>query len=120
MKKYTYPEALREAVEKEYNHRASDALRQHILHIMRLPVVKPWYFVGAIALLLASPLTFYLVGDKLIYSANMLLALNIATGVAVFFLIFAGVAHRFADPKQKTLFLERLAALRTGVQKNLG
>lgn len=115
MKKYTYPEAIREAVHTEYTRKAPETLRLRVRQLMQLPLVKPWQFIGSLLLLFASPLSFYLFGDKLIYSANMLLILNVASGVAAFMLIFAGVAHRYADPKQRADLIDRLHALRARI-----
>lgn len=115
MKKYRYPEAIREAVHLEYQHKAPESVRLRVKHLMQLPLVKPWQFIGSIALLLASPLSFYLFGDRLVYSANVLLLLNISAGAAAFLLIFAGVAHRYADPKNKADLLEKIHALRARI-----
>jgi hypothetical protein len=66
-------------------------------------------------LLLASPLSFYLFRSKLVYSDSMLLILNIAAGSVVFLLIFAGVAHRYSDPKHKAELIDKLNALRAKI-----
>jgi len=115
MKKYSYPEAIREAVHLEYERKAPEALRLRVRQLMHLPLVKPWQFIGSVALLLASPLSFYLFGGKLVYSPNVLLLLNVSAGAAAFLLIFAGVAHRYADPKHKAELLDKLNALRARI-----
>ncbi|HNE20204.1 MAG TPA: hypothetical protein PLF85_10825 [Turneriella sp.] len=115
MKKYRYPEAIREAVHLEYQHKAPESVRLRVKHLMQLPLVKPWQFIGSVALLLASPLSFYLFGDKLVYSTTVLVMLNISAGVAAFMVIFAGVAHRYADPKHKAELLDKLHALRARI-----
>ena len=113
MKKYQYPEAVNRAVASEYQRNAPEALRLKIRALMHLPLVKPWQFVGSVLLLLASPLSFYLFRSKFVYSENLLLVLNIAAGVAAFCIIFAGVAHRYSDPKNKAELLGKLNAIRT-------
>jgi hypothetical protein len=115
MKKYSYPEAIREAVHREYAQKAPEAVRLRVRELMRLPLVKPWQFITSAALLLACPLSFYLLGSRLVYSTNMLLILNVASGAAAFLLIFAGVAHRYADPKSKAELLNRLHTLRARI-----
>lgn len=112
MKKHTYPEAVHRAVGDEYERSAPEALRLKIRALMHLPLVKPWQFAGSVLLLLASPLSFYLFRSKLVYSENMLLVLNIAAGSVAFLIIFAGVAHRYADPKHKADLIVKLNALR--------
>ncbi|GAB4445286.1 MAG: hypothetical protein OHK0011_27120 [Turneriella sp.] len=113
--KYKYPEAVRKAVQLEYERKAPDAVRLRVKHLMRLPLVKPWQFIGSVALLLASPLSFYLFGDRLIYSTNLLLVLNISAGAAACMMIFAGVAHHYADPRNKAELLDKLHALRARI-----
>jgi hypothetical protein len=115
MKKYRYPEAVREAIHLEYNRKAPEVVRLRVKHLMQLPLVKPWQFIGSAALLLACPLSFYLLGNRLVYSTNVLLILNISAGVAAFMVIFAGVAHRYADPKNKAELLDRLHTLRARI-----
>lgn len=115
MKKYSYPEAIREAVHAEYQRPAPEALRLRIRQLMHLPLIKPWQLVGSVALLLASPLSFYLFGERLVYSQAMLITLNAASGIAAFFLIFAGVAHRYSDPKNKAELIDKLHALRARI-----
>lgn len=113
--KYKYPEAVREAVRLEYQRQAPEAVRLRIKHLMQLPLVKPWQFIGSVILLLASPLSFYLFGDRLVYSTNLLLILNVSAGVAAFLIIFAGVAHRYSDPRNKAELLDKLHALRARI-----
>ncbi len=115
MKKFSYPEAVHRAVGEEYTRKAPEALRFKIHELMRVHLMKPWQFAGTVLLLIATPLSFYLFGRKLIYSEEMLLMLNISSGIAVFFIIFAGVAHRYADPKNKAELLERINALRARI-----
>lgn len=115
MKKYGYSEAIREAVHVEYERRAPEGVRLRVRHLMQLPLVKPWQFMGSVVLLLASPLSFYLFGDRLVYSANVLLLLNVSAGASAFLLIFAGVAHRYSDPRHKAELLDRLHALRARI-----
>lgn len=115
MKKYTYPEAVSLAVGEEYTRTAPAALRLKIRALMHLPLVKPWQFAGSILLLFASPLCFYLFRAKMVYSENMLLVLNIAAGAVAFLIIFAGVAHRYSDPKHKAELIDKLNALRAKI-----
>lgn len=115
MKKYEYPEAIQRAVAIEYEHKAPEALRLRIRALMRIPLVKPWHFAGSLMLLLATPLSLYLFRGRLPYSDNMLLMLNVSFGVAAFLLIFAGVAHRYADPQNKAELIEKLNALRARI-----
>jgi hypothetical protein len=115
MKKYTYPEAVNRAVADEYERKAPEGLRLRLREIMHLPLVKPWHFAGSVFLLLASPLSLYIFGKKLVYSENLLLVLNIAAGTAAFLIIFAGVAHRYSDPKNKAELLEKINALRAKI-----
>lgn len=115
MKKLSYGEAIHRAVKEEYERPAPESLRLRVQHLVRLPLVKPWTFIGSVALLLASPLSFYLFGSKVVYSPGLLLLLNIAAGVAAFLLIFAGVAHRYSDPRSKAELLDKLHALRARI-----
>jgi len=115
MKKYTYPQAVQRAVDAEYTHKAPEALRLKLRALMAIPLVKPWQFIGTVTLLLACPLTFYLISSRLVYSESMLLMLNIAVGASVFMIIFAGVAHRFSDPKHKAELLDKISALRARI-----
>ncbi len=115
MRKLKYPEAIREAVHLEYERKAPEAVRLRVKHLMQLPLVKPWHFIGSVALLLASPLSFYLFGNRLVYSPTVLLILNVASGAAAFLIIFAGVAHRYADPRNKAELLDKLHALRARI-----
>jgi hypothetical protein len=115
MKKYTYPEAIHRAVNDEYVRTAPESLRLKIRALMHLPLVKPWQFAGSVLLLFASPLSFYLFRAKLVYSDNMLLILNIAAGSVAFLIIFAGVAHRYSDPKHKAELIDKLNALRAKI-----
>lgn len=115
MKKFKYPEAIHRAVDEEYDAKAPEELRLKIRALMRFPLVKPWQFIGSAALLLATPLCLSLFNQKLIYSSNMLLILNVASGVAAFLIIFAGVAHRYQDPKDRADLLDKLAALRAKI-----
>lgn len=115
MRKYTYPEAVHRAVHAEYTRKAPEALRLRIHELMRLPLMKPWQFGSIVLLLLATPLSFYIFGRTLGYSDDMLLVLNISSGIAAFFIIFAGVAHRYADPKNKNDLIERINALRARI-----
>lgn len=115
MKKYKYPDAVHRAVSDEYTRKAPEALRVKIHELMRLPLMQPWKFAATVLLLLATPLSFYLFSHKLVYSEDMLLVLNISSGVAVFFVIFAGVAHHFADAKNKADLINRINALRARI-----
>lgn len=115
MKKYSFPEAIREAVHAEYQHPAPEALRLRIKQLMHLPLIRPWQFIGSVALLMASPLSFYLFSDRLVYSQTMLIALNVASGVAAFLLIFAGVAHRYSDTRDRAELMDKLHALRARI-----
>ncbi len=115
MRKYTYPEAVHRAVHAEYTRKAPETLRLRIHELMRLPLMRPWQFAGIVLLLFATPLSFYVFGRKFVYSDDMLLVLNISSGVAVFFIIFAGVAHYFADPKNKSDLIDRINALRARI-----
>lgn len=112
MKKYTYTEAVTKAVGEEYTRPAPEALRLKIRALMHLPLVKPWQFAGSVLLLFASPLSFFIFRAKLVYSENLLLTLNIAAGAIAFLIIFAGVAHRYSDPRHKAELIEKLNALR--------
>jgi len=112
MKNLSEKEAYFKAIDAEYSRSAPEALRLKIRALMQLPLVKPWQFAGSVALLFASPLSLFLFRDRLVYSANMLLVLNICAGLSAFMIIFAGVAHHYGDPKNKADFLERLNALR--------
>ncbi|AFM13548.1 hypothetical protein [Turneriella parva] len=115
MKKYKYPDAVHRAVGDEYTRRAPESLRLKIHELMRIPLMQPWKFAAAVVLLLATPLSFYLFGRTLVYSEAMLLVLNISSGVAVFFVIFAGVAHHFSDAKNKADLIDRINALRARI-----
>ncbi len=112
MKKYQYPEAVHRAVGDEYTRKAPESLRLKIHELMRVQLMQPWKFAATVLLLLATPFSFYLFGRKLVYSETMLLVLNISSGVAVFFVIFAGVAHHFGDAKHKADLIDRINALR--------
>lgn len=115
MKKVAYNEAIYRAVETEYGAKAPEALRLRIKQLMRLPFVRPWQFMGSVALLFATPLCFFLFGQRLVYSQNMLLMLNVASGIAAFLIIFAGVAHHYRDPKNKADLLDRLNAFKARI-----
>ncbi|MBV6494464.1 MAG: hypothetical protein LDLANPLL_02497 [Turneriella sp.] len=115
MEKYTYNAAITKAVQLEYTRSAPEALRLKIRALMHLPLVKPWQFAGSIFLLLASPLSLYFFGPKLIYSSGMLLIVNIAAGSIAFLIIFAGVAHRYSDPKNKADFLNKFESFRAKI-----
>lgn len=115
MKKHTLPEAVHRAVALEYTRKAPESLRLQIRALMRIPLVKPWQFAGSILLLLATPLSLYLFRSQLAYSDNLMLMLNFSFGAAAFLLIFAGVAHRYADPRNKAELLEKLSALKAKI-----
>jgi hypothetical protein len=115
MKKYAYKEAVHIAVDKEYSRPAPESLRLKIRALIRIPLVKPWQFVGSVALILISPLCFYLITNRLVYSENMLLILNVSAGLTGFLIIFAGVAHRYADPQQRTDLVDKVNALRAKI-----
>ncbi len=115
MKKYKYPEAVSRAVGDEYTRTAPESLRIKIRALMHLPLVKPWQFAGSVLLLLLSPLSFYLFRSKLVYSENMLLILNVSAGAVAFLIIFAGVAHRYSDPRHKAELIDKLNALRAKI-----
>ncbi|MCX7633921.1 MAG: hypothetical protein N2Z22_11380 [Turneriella sp.] len=112
MKKYSFDEALQEAMHREYGHPAPPALRARIFALSKVQLLKPWQLVGSIVLMMLAPLCFYFFDNKLVYSSTILLLINIAAGMAVFLLIFAGVAHRLSDPKNKAELVEWLHALR--------
>ncbi|MBL8035382.1 MAG: hypothetical protein JNJ69_16890 [Leptospiraceae bacterium] len=115
MKNYKYEEAVHTAVKLEYEHKAPEALRLRIKELMRVPLVKPWQFIGSVLLLMATPLSFYLFKNKLVYSDSLLILLNISAGVAAFLIIFAGVAHRYADPRHKAELIGKLNSLRAKI-----
>lgn len=115
MKKHTLPEAVHHAVRSEYEHKAPEALRLRIRALMRIPLVKPWQFIGSVMLLLATPLSLYIFRGGLNYSDNLLITMNICFGAAAFLVIFAGVAHRYSDPQNKADLIEKLNALRAKI-----
>lgn len=115
MKKHNYSDAIYRAVDAEYSAKAPAALRVRIQDLMQLPLMKPWQFIGSVALLFATPLCFFLFSDRLVYSNNLLLFLNVASGFAGFLIIFAGVAHHYRDPRHKADLLDRLSALRARI-----
>lgn len=115
MKKHTYSEAIYRAVDAHYTAKAPEALRLKLEVLMRLPLMKPWQFIGSVLLLFATPLSFFLFGDRLVYSRNLLLLLNVASGFAAFLIIFAGVAHHYRDPKHKADLLDRLSSLKARI-----
>lgn len=115
MKKHDYSESIYRAVDAEYTTKAPETLRIRIQALMRLPLMKPWQFIGSVALLFATPLCFFLFGNRLVYSPNLLLLLNVASGFAAFLIIFAGVAHYYRDPKHKADLLDRLSAFKARI-----
>lgn len=112
MKTVDEKQAIYQAVTREYSRPAPEALRLKIRAMMRLPLMKPWHFAGSLALLLASPLSLFLFRERLIYSQNMLLILNIFAGITAFVIIFAGVAHYYGNTKNKDDLMERISVLR--------